>query len=33
MLVNSHPRPRISLRFRHKKGEALKTRVDNFSVA
>ena len=31
MLVNSHSPPRASLRFKHKKEEALETRMDNFT--
>ena len=33
MLANSHPHPRASLRFKHKKEKALETRIDNFRVA
>ena len=31
--LNSHPHPRAFLRFKHKKEEALQTRMDNFWVA
>ena len=32
MLVNSHPRPRVSLRFEHEKEEVPETNINNFRV-